>query len=351
MIETTRAHKLRKWKRTLDRLSEETGISFRDVCEYTGAAYNEDGISFYVKLPKKRSSYIGIGMAFRQSAETINEWITYYGGKKKLYAKDISEDLVWLYLINANLKDESRELNYYRSYEEYQSAAYSIFRERWDEIILNNENTADVEIALGQAEFGPEFDGLRDFVAEHMDAFKTAYSRPRKYLDRYVESILTVCRRHPTLSGLRSLNAMRGYLDDSMINFLSGNSETVHVVNRSTGKRVINIKHIPKSRKKYIKLCLCLGMTNGDIDRYLDMMGYAPLDNDDRNEHVLITALEEWEREHPVQRKFKSRYIDGNEDAVLSKDEENKAVEQMLQLRNDLTEYYNRNESAFPFDN
>ena len=156
-------------------------------------------------------------MAFRQSAETINEWITYYGGKKKLYAKDISEDLVWLYLINAKLKDESRKLNYYRSYEEYQSAAYSIFRERWDEIILNNENTADVEIALGQAEFGPEFDGLRDFVAEHMDAFKTAYSRTRKYLDRYVESILTVCRSHPTLSGLRSLNAMRGYLDDSIV--------------------------------------------------------------------------------------------------------------------------------------
>lgn len=351
MKEITGIPKLRNWKKTLDKLSEEKGITLKEVCEYTGAAYNENGISFYVKLPKKRTAYIGIGMALRQPVETINEWITYFGGKKKLYAKDISEDLVWIYLINANLNDEDGRRNYFKSYEDYQSAAYSVFRERWDEIVLRNEDTADIEITLGQAEYGPEFDGLKTFVAEHMDAFKTAYSKPRKYLDRYVDSILTACRTHPTLNGLKSLNSLRGYLDDSMINFLSGDSETVNVVDRKTGKKTINIKHIPKGRKKYINLCISLGMTTEDIDRYLEMMGYAPLDINDKDERVLIDALTDWENRHPAQRTFKAVYIDGTEKTDLSEEEKHIAVEQMLQLRSDLTEYYNRENLKYTFAN
>lgn len=351
MKEKLGARKLKNWKNTLDRLSKEKGISLKEVCDYIDAAYNENGISYYVKLPRKRSTYIGIGMAFRQPVETINEWITYYGGKKKLYAKDISEDLVWLYLINANLEDESGTRNFFRSYEEYQSSAYAVFSERWDEIILKNEDTADVEIKLGQAEYGSEFDGLKAFVAEHMDAFKTAYSKPRKYLDRYVSSILTACRTHPALKSLRSLNSLRGYLDDSMINFLSGDSETVHVVDHRTGKKTINIKHIPKGRKKYISLCLSLGMTTEDIDRYLEMMGYAPLDITDKGEEMLILSLAEWERTHPEQRAFKKRNIDGDEEIQLSSAEEHKAVEQMLQLKSDLAEHYQGKGLVFPYIN
>lgn len=331
-------HKLRSWRNTIDDLSAQTGMSLKDVCEYIGSAYNEDGVSFYVKLPRRRETYIGIGMAFRQTADVINSWITGYGGKRRLYAKDISEDLVWLYLINARLKDDTGEINYYRKYEDYQSAAYAVFRERWDEIVLGYVDTADVEISLGQAEFGPEYDGLRKYVAENMDAFKTAYAKPRSYLDRYVESILTTCRTHPTLNALRSLNSLRGYLDDSMINFLSGNSETINVIDKKTGKRTINIKHVPKGRRKYINLCLSLGMTCDDINKYLEMMGYSPLDIMDSEEGSLISKLTEWERNHPIQRAFKSRYIDGNTSVHLTEAEEHTAVEQMLQMKSEITE-------------
>ena len=351
MKNISNVQKLRSWKYTLDTLSEQTGTSLKEVAEYINAAYNEDGVSFYVKIPRKRSVYIGIGMAYRQPVEVINEWITSYGRKRKLYAKDISEDLVWIYLINANINDKSCGVNYFRKYEEYQSVAYAVFRERWDEIVLGSTDTADIEISLGQAEYGPEYDGLKAFVAEHMDAFKTAYAKPRTYLDLYVKSILTACRTHPTLNSLRSLNSLRGYLDDSMINFLSGNSETINVIDKKTGKRTINIKHVPKGRKKYINLCLALGMTAGDINHYLEIMGYPMLETESREEGVLTSALAEWESLHPIQRSFKQKYIEGDPSIRLTEEEEHQAVEQMLQLKSDLSEYYRRRDMVFTYSN
>ena len=336
--DTKSAYMLRNWKKTLDQLSEETGITLREVCDYTGFAYNDNGVSFYVKLPRKRTAFIGIGMAFRQPVDVINNWIMKFGGKRRLYAKDISEDLVWIYLINANLRDTDSGINYFRRYEDYQSVAFAVFSERWDEIVRMQESTADVEISLGQVELGSEYDGIRDFVAQHMDAFKIAYRKPRAYLDMYVDKIIEVCRRNPDNKTVKSLNSMRGYLDDSMINFLSGSSETINVVDRNTGRRTVRIKHVPKGRKKYIELCLSLGMTTSDINRYLELMGYDELNIMNKEEGALITALTEWESKHPLQRAFKNKYFGGDDTVHLSEEEEYIAVDEMLQMRSELIE-------------
>ena len=351
-------YRLKDWKQTLDDLVQETGVSPEDVCNYIGSVYNEMGPSFYIKLPRKRSVYIGVGMAFGQPLEVINEWITGFAGKKKLYAKDISEDLVWIYLINANYSDwcKAREegadpsyiaktgYNYYRHYEDFQSAAYAAFRERWDEIILHYEDTSDVEVSLGQEEFDPEFDGLKEYVAAHMDAFKTAYSKPRTYLDMYVERILLTCRNHPTLKHIRSINAMRGYLDDSMINFLSGDSGAVNSIDRATGKRTVNIKHIPKKRAKYIDMGLALGMTESDLNELLTLMGYAPFDENSRTDSELLVTLRKWEKAHPMQRKFKEKYFGGDDLIKLTEKEEHQAVEEMLQLRGEMRDFAEKGE-------
>ena len=79
-------------------------------------------------------------------------------------------------------------------------------------------------------------------------------------------------------------------------------------------------------------------MTLEDINRYLKMMGYAPLDIMDKNEGRLISRLTEWERTHPIQRAFKSKYIDGNNTVQLTETEEHSAVEQMLQMKSEITE-------------
>ena len=341
------SYMLRSWRYTLDRLTKETGISLADAAAYIGAACNERVPGFYVKLPRKRSTFIGIGMAFRQPVEVINQWITEYAHKRRLYAKDISEDLVWLYLINANINDESGNINYYLSYEDYQAVAYAVFRERWDEISLGFEDTADVEISLGQAEFGAEYDGIRKFVAEHMDAFSSAYSKPRLLLDTWVRQMINTCREDPEQKVITSLNSMRGWLDDSMINFLSGDCSTVNVVDRRTGKRSINIKRMPKSRRKYISMCMALGMTTVDIDQFLDMMGFAPIDVSDKDEMVLLVTLAEWENAHPLQRAYKNLHFKNDADIKLSASEEYQAVREMLHMRNDIEEAYREKGQEF----
>ena len=337
---TKDSYMLRSWRNTLDRLAKETGTSLEEVAEYIGAACSEGTPGFYSKMPRKRSTFIGIGMAFKQPVSVINQWITDYARKRKLYVKDISEDLVWLYLINANLHDDSGSINYYKRYEEYQAVAYAVFRERWDEIVLVLEDTADVEVSLGQAEYGPEYDGIKAFVAEHMGAFRSAYAKPRAMHDGWLQQIISTCREHPEETVICSLNSMRGWLDDSMINFLSGDASTVNVIDRKTGKKTINIKRMPKSRRKYIAMCMALGMTTDDIDRFLEMMGYATIDVSDSDEGKLLMALTEWETMHPLQREYKNRYFKNDVSIGLTPAEEYRAVRDMLQLRSDLEEAY-----------
>ena len=339
---TKDSYLLRRWRNTLDHLVRETGISLADVAEYIDAAYSDTSPGFYLKMPHKRATFIGIGMAFRQPVEVINQWITDFARKRKLYVKDISEDLVWLYLINANLKDESGSINYFQRYEEYQSVAYAVFRERWDEISLGLADTADVEIRLGQADYGPKYDGIKAFVAENMDAFNSAYTKPRAWLDGWVRQVIKTCREDPEQRVIRSLNSMRGWLDDSMINFLSGDCSTVNALDRKTGRKSINIKRIPKSRSKYISMCMALGMTTKGINKFLEMMGYAPVDVDDRDESRLLAALAEWESTHPLQRAYKNFHFEGDTSIKLSPEEEFRAVRDMLQLRSDLEEAYRR---------
>lgn len=337
---TRDSYMLRSWRNTLDRLAGETGVSLEAVSEYIGAACNDGEPGFYVKMPRKRSTFIGIGMAFRQPSEVINQWITDYARKRRLYVKDISEDLVWLYLINANLRDEPGSTNYFKRYEEFQSVANAVFRERWDEISLGLVETADVEIRLGQADYGPEYDGIKAFVAENMSAFSSAYTKPRQLLDKWVQQIISTCREHPGETVISSLNSMRGWLDDSMINFLSGDAATVNVIDRKTGKRSINVKRMPKSRRKYIAMCMALGMTTDDIDPFLEMMGYAPIDVSDSDEGKLLMALTEWEAMHPLQRAYKNRYFKDDVSIALSPAEEFMAVRDMLHLRSDIEEAY-----------
>lgn len=339
-IMTKNSFTLRSWRNTLDRLAKETGISLKDVSEYIDAACSDEKPGFYVKLPRRRSVFIGIGMAFKQPVDVINQWIVDYGRKRKLYVKDISEDLVWLYLINANQNDKTGRINYYRRYEDYQSVAYAVFRERWDEVSLGFAETADVEVSLGQADFSSEYDGIKAFVAEHMDAFSSAYSKPRALLDRWLQQIISTCREHPEETVISSLNSMRGWLDDSMINFLSGDTSSVNVSDRRTGKKTINIKRIPKGRRKYIAMCMALGMTADDINQLLEMMGYAVIDASDSADGRLLMALTEWETAHPLQRAYKNRYFKNDVSAELTPSEEFQAVRDMLHLRRDIEETY-----------
>ena len=357
----------KEWRETLDQIMAQMGITLEQIADYIGSPYNGRETIFYARVPQKRKKFIGIGMALKQPLEVINEWILTYSGKRRLYAKDISEDLIWIYLIGLNCRSSS-DTNYFNLYEKCQNAAFATYRLLWDEVLLGSIDTSELEIRIRQMDYDDEFEGLRSFIVKNMDSFKTAYSKPRKYLDTYVQCILyglnadragididdISASGHEGRSETHSaevlrLNSLRGYLDDSMINFLSGSKETVHVYDRSKSFRTLSTKHIPTTRKTHISMCLALGMTAEEINHYLKLMGFGPLGNGDKAEEALIAALEKWEQTHPLQRKFKEEYIGSPGQCEMQTQDMRKAAESMLLLRQDMREEFKEKELAFPY--
>ena len=177
-------------------------------------------------------------------------------------------------------------------------------------------------------------------------------------LEEYVFNILRTKNENVAAGRKWTLNTLRGYLDDSMVNYLSGYSESINSYDKVKGCRTSAIKHVPKNKKAHIALCLALGMTVEETDKYLKMMGYASLDGADRHEGRLINILKNWDDMHPLQRKYKEKYLMGKSNVELSGREELLAVNEMLQLRSDLKDIYeetNRNNEGkkekFPYMN
>ena len=411
-------YRLKRWQSELRRLMEQTGVTPEDICAYAGLTYSERTV-FLTRLPRKRITYIGIGMALGQPVETIDRWICKYGMKQSLYAKDICEDLIWIYLINANYQVCSRRgpaerdsgdffhcdgpageerINYYGLFDQCTEAVYQTYCSLWEDYIAHDEGTAQVLHEINQISFDESFHGLTEFVADHMDAFKTAYAKPRQMLATYADLILRYMdggsgtepgaaggtgknRNCPEKAGeckdrsMRPLSDLRGYLDDSMINYLSGDPETIHARKRRGDRHTISFKSIPKGRKKHIALALALGMTQSEVDNYLQLMGFTPLDAVHQEEGLLIHTLRQWEQEHPLQRRLKEHALtvgstgelrdssgaasceqgspafaaETTTGGKLSPEEAAEAVQDMLHLRQDLNEQYRSLNQKFPY--
>ena len=313
-------YRTKKWKQELKEIIENTGITFEDICDYIDIEYSSRP-GFYKKLPKNRRTYIGIGMACKLPLETINRWIVKYGGKRKLYVKDVLNDLVWIYLINANYQNGGNT-NYYKQYNKCQEEIERIF---W---MIDNEageNDADTEVVENQVRdivFDSEYNALKKYVKENISVFASAYAKPKKFLTQYVDQILRV--KNENRQGRKwTLNTMRGYLDDSMINYLTS-----------------GVKYVPRSKRTHIAIALALGMTTDDISRYMDLLGYAHLDGTNNDEGILMNLLDKWEEAHHLQRQLKNTYIYGSEKTHMQITEQQQAVNEMLELRSEIREMY-----------
>ena len=60
----------------------------------------------------------------------------------------------------------------------------------WDEFTTGTLDTVVIDSKLETVGPDPAFEGIRAFVAENMDSFKTAYAKPRGMLATYVNTIL-----------------------------------------------------------------------------------------------------------------------------------------------------------------
>ena len=342
------ASKIREWRRELDELVELTGITLDDVCEYIGVQYPEV-IGFYHRLPRKRETYIGVGMAFGQSLPRINDWIAEYGNKRRLYAKEAMSDLIWIYLINcSNRQKRGAGINFYRLYDDCQARVQDTYIALWNEYVAHSEGTMTVETGLAEVQYDPMFHDLRAFIAENMDAFKTAYSKPRQMLAEYVKLILDTHTR--ANDGVETpINFLRGYLDDSMMNYITGDPQIFNVIDMKSRDRVIKTKAVPKLKRTHVALCLALGMCGDEIDEYLSLMGYQPLDSGIGEEKALLQALKRWEEAHPLPRRLKAKYLQKASEENMTIQEELQAVSDMLMLRSDLDEAYRLAGRTFPY--
>lgn len=317
-------YRIKKWRQELKEIVEKTDVTFEYICEYIGTECSGRP-GFYRKMPKCRETYIGIGMACGMPLSTINRWIVKYGGKRRLYVKDALNDLVWIFLINVSFRNRDSDVNYYQKYEECQSEIEEIYHRIVDEADEDDFETVTIENSVEELLFDSDYNELKAFVRDNIAVFKSAYRKPKKYLNRYVENILRVENENRTKGRSWTLNTLRGYLDDSMINYLT------------TGTR-----YVPKNKKTHIAIALALGMTTDDINEYLELLGYSHLDGTHDEEGILMNLLDKWEAEHPFQRIFKDRYIKGESVIYLEKDEELQAVSDMLKLRSEIKEMYDR---------
>lgn len=340
-------YRLRRWREELDELTELTGIAKSDICRYLGVTYTK-GIGFYDKLPKKRSMYIGIGMALKQPLETINTWLTRYGMKKKLYVKDLEEDLPWIHLICVNYRDRVSDHNYYKEFENCKNSIHKQYLKCWEENIEKDQVTLLVESSIQSIDYDENYSELKRFVAFNIDSFKTAYIKPRTMLNDYVRMLIGVGEKN--LNGSKdTLNSLRGYLDDSMINYLSGSIETINVIDRRSGRRTLQFKRIPKGKRAHISLALALGMNRREIDRYLVLMGFATLDAVNKEEGLLLNAMTSWEKKHPVPKRYKQWYFQKDSSKNMSDTEALMAVQQMLDMRQDLQIMFTERGYSFPY--
>lgn len=200
------------------------------------------------------------------------------------------------------------EINFFNLYDECQIKVQNAYIELWNEYVENDKETALVENDLGAVAHDAKYEGLRAFIAQNMDSFKTAYRKPRNMLSEYVRTILDTYTR--ANDGKETpINFLRGYLDDSMMNYITGNPQSINVMDMRSRDRVINIKAVPKLKRTHIALCLALGMTIQEINNYLDMMGYQPMDPASKDEKRLLEMLHDWDEDHPLTRRYKEKYL------------------------------------------
>lgn len=319
-----------RWKTEIRQLAQELNMTPEDICEYIGVPVSHEP-RFWMRIPKRREYFIGIGMCLGQPLEVINRWIMEYGNKRRLYIKDAKSDLVWMFLVNANSNSASSDVNYYKLFDELSSQVDRIYDKLWNGeygVLMETDELVSQVPIIDYPDL--ELELLR-FVEDNYEYLKSAYNKPRKMLNRYIDKILEVLNT----SGDKTwtLNSLRGYLEDGMINYLCGDYRCIHSLESNHSSLSKRTKRIPKDKKSHIELCVALGMNAQDIDTYLELMGYTSLSDASEYECIIAHKLGKWMNEHPLQEKFIAKYLRTTaSNCNMTQEDEYQAVTQMLEM-------------------
>ena len=89
-------------------------------------------------------------------------------------------------------------------------------------------------------------------------------------------------------------------------------------------------------------------MTEKEIKKYLELMGYSK-PGSFRNDDQLLEYLDKWENDHIAQRRYKDECFWKNSDEDLTQELTEKALEEIVFMKNDIKEMYLKDNLEFSY--
>jgi len=354
--------RLLSWRLELKRLAKEMGLTIAGVAEQMGEDFSNTP-GFFEKLPKKRETYVKLGLILKQPRSVVDRWIKKNTKTRGLYAKDPS-DLIGIYFLDLSFEEKHKnycntytfclgkskkefeefkeELNFLRKtikdlkrkeskVEEIEKATVkkqlddAVKRlDEMESVLLKPASTIEVEKGLIIREDNCE-DLLTEYMVTNYQSFQVAHEKPRQYINEYIDLLidrLEKTKRAHELSWSRVALKKANIITDAMYNYICGD---------------IDKAQVPRKKSSYISYGLHLGMSMKQINTLLNVAGYDCLNiNDDSDgyaEFVMIPLLIKWEESHELANKWRRKYID-KEPVNMTLIEERIAIEQLIGGRN-----------------
>lgn len=379
--------RLKKWQQELRQLAKETECSLAWIAHHIKVGVSESP-SFYNKLPQEKETYVKIGLIFGQNRETVNRWITKNSKKPALYAKE-PIDLIGIYLLDL-ISDDYRPEDKVRMYidcisefkvhtENLRAMKKIITRKDLIELARDKKKgitehiyikcaltigmteeqinevlelagydketfykpmgTIELEKNIGNQTFSDNSALIR-FVHGNEQSFRGMKASARDYIKNHVEALIqsknrTKREKEPiwTAFKLREMN----YMSNALYNYIMGDLESAQ---------------IPKKKSTFIMYAIELGMSLSQTNQLLEIAGFDKLSISDSKdgfaEFYLTPLLLGWENTHAEAKNWRDKYVNDKQ-MELSILEERKGLRQILSMRNELIELYNKENIEFPY--
>lgn len=255
----------RQWVTRINKILEDTGYGkteFGEICGVSRVTVNKwcNG-----SIPKRRETFLIIGMAAGYDTAQTNQLLQRYGRYPALYSKSL-EDCACIFVLNHAQSLDSRE----------KIATYRQILDRIKNAIVRNDAAEAEEIDTEK--FDEKLSDVRDeeelerFVTDNIAVFSGAYHKFYMYVLQYVEENKELYKA----ANVYELALGQGWTS-SLRQCISA----------------IRQKKWYPTRNKILSLGLHLGMEHEDVDEMLELAHMEPLCSRNIFESVLMFILDD----------------------------------------------------------
>lgn len=171
----------KRWISKIAEILESTGMSQADLarkCEVSRAT-----VLKWVRgsLPQSREMFIRIGLAAGYDIDQMNSFLMRYGRCPELYSKSL-EDSIYMFVLNS----DEIEHSYAACKTVFERVERSINPGTEKKKQVNGNSTMDTVLFTGYVLDISAIDELKDFINEHADVYRSAYSKFYDFVRAYV---------------------------------------------------------------------------------------------------------------------------------------------------------------------